>query len=191
MAEIILIRRVQGHDIFPEIKKLTSGREVTISSALSNLLRFLDSDGVLRTDCRTYQWLYHYKEGNSVLSKVRQRFWILKGRELVKKCSFQPRHHCGVHEALVKSAKRAIYNVLDKAKIKRKLTETELKTVFAEVTGDQIKNCHQRFSKLARFETPLEWFNHSYTRSGKDGKRIVFNQWQYGRVIKTISDRKG
>lgn len=51
---------------------------------------------------------------------------------------FQPPaapHHGGVHEALVKSAKRALYRVLDAAKVRRHLTETELRTLLAEVTG--------------------------------------------------------
>jgi len=51
---------------------------------------------------------------------------------------FQPPnapHFGGVHESLVKSAKRAMYRVLDRSQQRRLPTDWELKSLMAEVTG--------------------------------------------------------
>ena len=103
-AKIALIKQAQRQYYSKEIYQLSSGKTVNKSCALSALSPFLDDDGIMRVGGRTGEhpfiipnehpiakaMILHFHNEAHVgaewtLSLVRQEFWIIRARVLVKK----------------------------------------------------------------------------------------------------------
>lgn len=112
-AETTIIRDVQ-RESFPEIVKELSSGKITHQGTLRNLSPFLDEDGVLRVGGRlqnsnlpydskhpillpqnhhvskliileVHSRGFHVRGVNGLLSDLRAKYWIVRGRELIKK----------------------------------------------------------------------------------------------------------
>ena len=103
-AKIALIKQSQHQYYSKEIHQLTSGKTVNKSCALSALSPFLDNDGIMSVGGRTGEhpfiipnehpivkamMLHFHNEAHVgaewTLSLMRQEFWIIKAKVLVKK----------------------------------------------------------------------------------------------------------
>jgi hypothetical protein len=113
LAEKLWIKRVQQQHFAPEIKSLVQKSSVSHQSSIYSLSPFLDDEGILRIRGRFNETDFTIEEKHPILlprdsrltelmilqthnemlhagvsatlTKLRQKFWIIKGKQLVKK----------------------------------------------------------------------------------------------------------
>ncbi|XP_074643977.1 uncharacterized protein LOC141900828 [Tubulanus polymorphus] len=76
-----------------EITLLTKGKDLPKKSQLRQLLPILDTEGILRKNEITrllvkdrHRFGGHFRGTNAVLADLRQKYWVIDGREEVKRC---------------------------------------------------------------------------------------------------------
>ena len=102
-ARKVLVRACQSQGFSAEIKQITAGRPLKRDSVLSKLNPYIDTEGILRVGGRTNDhpilipsahpmakaivWDFHKKShagSEWTHSLIREEFWLVKGRKLVK-----------------------------------------------------------------------------------------------------------